>query len=85
MDDLCCKVAEDFFDLSDIAETMRMSSRLVLRLAWVMGREAIAILGAVQAFLVLSTLAQLSHWTIKSHRQVKPEMATNHNGDKETG
>lgn len=85
MDDLCCKVAEDFFDLSDIAETMRMSTRLVLRLAWVMGREATAILGTVQAFLVLATLAQLGHWKIKSHPQVKPEMATNHNGDKETG
>ena len=50
-----------------------------------MGREASAILGAVLAFLVLSTLARVSHWAKKAQPQEKPEMTTNHNKNKETG
>ena len=50
-----------------------------------MGREVSAILGALLAFLVLSTLARVSRWTKKTMPQEKPEMATNRNEDKETG
>ena len=50
-----------------------------------MGREVSAILGALLAFLVLSTLARVSRWTKKTLPQEKPKMASNRNEDQETG
>lgn len=48
-----------------------------------MGRESSAVLGAVLAFLVLSTLARISHWMKKNHSQVEPEMGTNDTKNKD--